>query len=81
MQKFFTASPPQPFAIFGEIDFHTARHTFATLLLTKGADIYTTSKLLGHNDIATTQVYARVVDEKKQKALSLINGLIGGGKE
>lgn len=63
------------------ISFHTARHTFATLLLTKGADIYTTSKLLGHNDIATTQVYARVVDEKKQKALSLINGLIGGGKE
>ena len=34
--------------------FHTARHTFATMMLTLGADLYTTSKLLGHADVKMT---------------------------
>lgn len=54
------------------VTFHVSRHTFATLALTYGADLYTVSKLLGHKDIATTQVYARVVDENKRKAVNLI---------
>lgn len=55
------------------VKFHTARHTFATMLLTKGADLYTTSKLLGHKDISTTQIYAKIIDQKKTDAVNLLN--------
>lgn len=51
------------------VTFHSARHTFATLLLTYDVDIYTVSKLLGHKDIQTTQVYAKLIDLKKDEAV------------
>ncbi|WP_375582241.1 phage integrase SAM-like domain-containing protein [Cyclobacterium xiamenense] len=54
------------------ISFHCARHTFATLQLTAGTDIYTVSKLLGHRELKTTQVYAKVIDEKKKEAANKI---------
>lgn len=54
------------------ITFHTARHTHATMMITLGADIYTVSKLLGHTNIQTTQIYAKIVDESKSKAIALI---------
>lgn len=57
------------------ITFHTARHTFATALLTKGADLYTTSKLLGHTNITTTQIYAKIVDAKKVDAVNMLNDI------
>ena len=47
------------------ISFHSARHTFATTVtLVNGVPIETVSKMLGHTDISTTQIYARVIDEK-----------------
>ena len=54
---------------------HTARHTFATMMLTLGADLYTTSKLLGHADVKMTQVYAKIINQKKDDAVNLVNGL------
>lgn len=48
--------------------FHCFRHSYATLQLAGGTDIYTVSKMLGHTNVRTTQVYAKVVDEKKEKA-------------
>lgn len=57
------------------ISFHCSRHTFATLMLAKGASLYTVSKLLGHTNINTTQIYAKVVDEAKMKALDLLPDL------
>lgn len=55
-----------------KITFHCFRHTYATLQLAGGTDIYTVSKMLGHTSVKTTQVYAKVVDEKKEKAANAI---------
>jgi integrase len=55
-----------------DITFHCFRHTYATLQLFNGTDIYTVSKMLGHKDLKTTQVYAKIVDDTKRKAANKI---------
>lgn len=55
-----------------KITFHCFRHTFATLQLANGTDIYTVSKMLGHTNVKTTQIYAKVVNEKKEQAANAI---------
>jgi len=55
-----------------DISFHNFRHTFATLQLSEGTDIYTVSKMLGHRNVKTTQIYAKVVDKLKREAADKI---------
>jgi len=55
-----------------DLTFHAGRHTFAVMMLDLGADIYTVSKLLGHKELSATQIYAKVLDKKKQEAVNLI---------
>lgn len=57
------------------ITMHVARHTFATMMLTLDVDLYTTSKLLGHKSIATTQIYAKIIDQKKDDAVNRVNAI------
>lgn len=53
--------------------FHVARHTYATLQLAAGTDLYTISKMLTHSNVGTTQVYADVVNDLKRKASEQIS--------
>ena len=52
--------------------FHCFRHSYATLQLAGGTDIYTVSKMLGHTNVKTTQIYTKVIDAKKEKATETI---------
>lgn len=66
------------------LHFHLGRHTFATLTLSEGADLYTVSKLLGHTDIKNTQIYAHVVSKLKLEAVARLPKInpdaLGGGQ-
>ena len=55
-----------------DITFHCFRHTFATLQLSKETDIYTVSKMLGHRELKTTQIYAKIIDQTKRTAADKI---------
>jgi len=58
--------------VYRKITFHSFRHTYATLLVSNGVDIYTVSKMLGHKNVKTTQVYSKVVDKLKIEAANSI---------
>ena len=61
-----------PLFLAQPITFHGLRHTYATLLITNGTDIYTVSKMLTHKNVATTQIYAEVISQKKRDAANSI---------
>lgn len=67
MKDWLTAS-----GIKKKISFHNFRHSYATLQLANGTDIYTVSKLLGHKNVATTQIYTKVLDKNKIEAANRI---------
>lgn len=52
-----------------KITFHCARHTNATWQITTGTDLYTVKSNLGHKHIKTTEIYSKVIDEKKKEAI------------
>lgn len=60
------------------ITFHCARHTHATLLINKGVELFTVSKLLGHKDLRTTQLYAKIMNETKVNAVGQLPSIFGG---
>lgn len=63
-------------SIMKPVTFHTARHSYATMALSAGADIYTISKLLGHRNINTTTIYAAIVDSQRDAAVESVGRLL-----
>ncbi|MFV5692882.1 tyrosine-type recombinase/integrase [Flavobacterium sp. LT1R49] len=55
------------------ITFHCFRHTYATLQISSGTDIFTISKMLGHKSVKTTQIYTKIIDSKKRETTSRIS--------
>ena len=55
------------------LNIHCFRHTFATLQIAAGTDIYTVSKMLTHRNVSTTQIYAELVNEKKRESANRIS--------
>ena len=54
------------------ITFHCSRHTYATLQIAHGTDVYTLQSMLGHKNIKNTQIYAKIMDARKIEAANKI---------
>lgn len=67
LSEWFTAA-----GITRKLGFHSFRHTYATLQLSAGTDLAVVSEMLGHKDIKTTRIYAKIVSERKREATNKI---------
>ena len=71
LHKWATAS-----GIEKHVTFHTSRHTFATLAITAGVEIYTVSKLCGHRSVRTTEIYTHIIDSTLREGVNRISKLL-----
>ena len=55
-----------------KVTFHTARHTFGNMFLTEGVPLESLSKMMGHKNISTTQIYAKITSQKISKDMDLV---------
>jgi len=55
------------------VSMHTARHTFATIALMKGIPLHYVSKILGHGNVTTTQIYTKIIDIEIDKAMEVFD--------
>jgi integrase len=55
------------------IHFHVSRHSWATLALAKGVDIYTVSKIMKHSSVAITEIYANLINKKRDEVADIMN--------
>lgn len=63
------------------LSYHLARHTFATMSLSKGVPIESVSKMLGHTNIKTTQIYARITNKKIEADMMQVTDKFNGFKD
>ncbi|AZB17202.1 MAG TPA: site-specific integrase [Niabella sp.] len=61
-----------------KVTFHTARHTFATMFLTEGVPLESLSKMMGHKNISTTQIYAKITSQKISRDMDLVSHKFAG---
>lgn len=61
-----------------KVTFHTARHTFGTMFLTEGVPLESLSKMMGHKNISTTQIYAKITSQKISKDMDLVSPKFAG---
>lgn len=61
-----------------KVTFHTARHTFATMFLTEGVPLESLSKMMGHKNISTTQIYAKITSQKISKDMDIVADKFAG---
>lgn len=59
---------------------HTARHSFATLSISYGVPIESVSKMLGHTNIRTTQIYAKIIDTKLSEDMDIFANKLNNRK-
>ena len=62
----------EPGGIEKQISYHCGRHSFATIALTNGMPIESVSRVLGHTNIVTTQIYAKITSQKLNNDLTML---------